>query len=177
MSGTQEEGEKEATHPCWHMQRLITMAAVSTDVGLRGSCQSVCVFVCKYVHICVCICACDSVWQWSEGYLVMTAADTMGPFLYLSIQCSLSPPSHLSSSSPLPRFCSNPVFLFVPFHISPDCGKMHTCCCLDVCIYMCNIWMSQPIQELFKFIRLIPRMCSPSSPPFFSFRNQTQNEW
>lgn len=34
--------EKEATHPCWHMQRLITMAAVSTDVGLRGCCQSVC---------------------------------------------------------------------------------------------------------------------------------------
>lgn len=42
-------------HPCWHMQRLITMAAVSTDVGLRGSCQSVC------VCISMCVCACASV--------------------------------------------------------------------------------------------------------------------
>lgn len=30
----------------------------------------------------------------------MTAADTMGPFLYLSIRHSLSPPSHLSSCPP-----------------------------------------------------------------------------
>ena len=56
--GTQEEGEKEATHPCWHMQRLITMAAVSTDVGLRGSCQSVCERVSMHVCLCVCVCVC-----------------------------------------------------------------------------------------------------------------------
>lgn len=46
--------EKETTHPCWHTQRLITMAAVSTDVGLRGSCQSLC--VCKYARLYVCVC-------------------------------------------------------------------------------------------------------------------------
>lgn len=34
-------GKKTPTHPCWHVWRLITMAAVSTDVELRGSCQSV----------------------------------------------------------------------------------------------------------------------------------------
>lgn len=57
--------------------------------------------VCKYARMCVRVCVRDSVWQWSEGYLAMTAADTMGPFLYLSIQCSLSS-SHLSSCPPLP---------------------------------------------------------------------------
>lgn len=33
--------KKTPTHPCWHVRRLITMAAVSTDVELSGSCQSV----------------------------------------------------------------------------------------------------------------------------------------
>lgn len=40
--------KKTPTHPCWHVWRLITMAAVSTDVELRGSCQS--------VRVCVCAC-------------------------------------------------------------------------------------------------------------------------
>lgn len=44
--------KKTLTHPCWHMWRLITMAAVSTDVELRGSCQS--------VRVCVCVSASDS---------------------------------------------------------------------------------------------------------------------
>lgn len=55
----------------------------------------------------------------------MTAADTMGPFLYLSIQHSLSPPSHLPScpaaaaaaATPqfFPPFLASPLLLFSPF--------------------------------------------------------------
>lgn len=147
MSGTRGRGRKKTpTHPCWHVQRLITMAAVSTDVGLRGSCQSARVRAGrKYARTCVCVC--DSVWQWSEGYLAMTAADTMGPFLYLSIQHSLSPPSHLPSCPPAPQtaataaatpqffplFLASPLLLFSPFlgepRIQLECGKTHTCCC------------------------------------------------
>lgn len=44
--------KKTLTHPCWHVRRLITMTAVSTDVELRGSCQS--------VRACVCVSASDS---------------------------------------------------------------------------------------------------------------------
>lgn len=44
--------KKTPTHPCWHVWRLITMAAVSTDVELRGSCQS--------VRVCVCVSVSDS---------------------------------------------------------------------------------------------------------------------
>lgn len=34
--GWKKEEKKTPAHPCWHVHRLISMAAVSTDVGLRG---------------------------------------------------------------------------------------------------------------------------------------------
>lgn len=152
--------KKKPAHPCWHVQRLITVAAVSTDVGLRGSCQSVCVCVRKYARVCVR----DSVWQWSEGYLVMTAADTMDPFLYLSIQCSRSPPSHPSSCRSSSFFfklfppCSSYLLLSQYFTFSWSVAR---CTPVVICVCVSNKWMLQPIQ----FILFIPEM----RPPIISF--------
>lgn len=47
------EQEGDDTYPRRHTERLITMAAVITDVGLRGSCQSVCASLTIYVRVCV----------------------------------------------------------------------------------------------------------------------------
>lgn len=115
-----EEGGKRNRHThagTWGDSLPWLLSAQMLDWGGAVN-QRAC--VCKYARMCVC----DSVWQWSEGYLVMTAADTMGPFLYLSIQCSLSPPSHLSSCPPphpypLPssQILASPFLLFTPFSI------------------------------------------------------------
>lgn len=140
--------ETETGTPCWHVQRLITVAAVSTDVGLRGSCQSVCVHV--YARGSVR----DRVWQWSEGYLVMTAADTMNPFLYLSIQCSRSPPAHHSSCRSFSLFLkfypplSSYLLLSQYFTVWQDAHLLLSLCgCeqqMDVAVYSVHPWKAPP---------------------------------
>lgn len=161
--------KKKPTHPCWHVQRLITMAAVSTDVGLRGGLSisvRVCVQVCAHVRLCVC----DSVWQWSEGYLAMTAADTMGPFLYLSIQCSLSS-SHLSSCPPLP----SPFLKSLPPHSSYSLFSQHfifswsVAWCTPVvllCVRATNEWHSLSRNSLSSSASDLVNVFS-CSPPLF----------
>lgn len=112
-----------------------------------GGAVNQCACVCASMRVCVR----DSVWQWSEGYLVMTAADTMDPFLYLSIQCSRSPPFHPSSCRSSSFFlklfppCSSYLLLSQYFTFSWSVAR---CTPVVICVCVSNKWMLQPIQSI-----------------------------